>query len=180
MVEEMMSAEFLAAWHSARQLHRGIAKDSVAGTAGSSKVSTYDIMKHAQRTQGEPVSLAVERAIRTEPEAAFRYRRILAGFALAYAPLASAASDGSMKSRRVGPYTFEIVTGDGSPILLIRLADGAKPPNKIELHRSDESLRVPLSRPVNGAIFLSLDPAHAEGRQLAALIADPVTEIFVL
>jgi hypothetical protein len=179
-VEEMMSAEFLAAWHSARQLHREIAKGSVANPVGSQDVSTYDILKHARRMQGEPVSFAVERAIRSDPSAASRYRKILAGFALAHAPLASAASDGRMKNRRVGPYTFEIIAGDGSPILLIRLSDGAKPPGKIELHRLDESLRISLSKPVNGAIFLSLDPTHAEGRQLAALIADPITEIFVL
>ena len=59
---------------------------------------------HATREPGRPVDLAVERAIRGDPETARRYRTMLAAQALAHAPLALAASDGSQSSRRVGPF----------------------------------------------------------------------------
>jgi hypothetical protein len=172
--EELMSAEFLASWHGARQLQRA------AGAAPIPAVSVHDLWRHAQRKPGEPVSFAVERAIRGDAAVAARYRTILTGSALAHAPLARAASDGIVTQRRVGPYAFEIVGGGEASILLIRLEDGARPPSAMELRKDGESLRVALDAPVNNAIFLSLDPAHAEGRQMAVLIGDPMTEIFVL
>jgi hypothetical protein len=177
---EMMSPEFLAALHGARQLHRQVAEKTAAPQMQARRVTTHDIWKHARRLPGEPVSLAVERAIRTDAAAAARYRKILTGFALAHTQLARAASDGAITSRRVGLYTFEMVKGDGPPLLLIRLGDGAGAPAAVELRRGEESLRISLGEPINGAVFLSLDPTNEEGRQLAALVADPTTEIFVL
>jgi hypothetical protein len=177
---ELMNAEFLASWHGARHLQRQIAAGVTRVEAAASSTSVHDLWRHAHRQPGAPVSLAVERAIRSDAAAAARYRTILSGSALAYEPLARAASDGKMTSRRVGPYTFEIVGGGDESILLIRLEDGARSPGAIELRNGEASLRVALDEPVNSAIFLSLDPAHAEGRQLAALIGDPMTEIFVL
>jgi sarcosine oxidase gamma subunit len=171
----MMEPEFLAAWHSARRLQRDIAASAERPAA----LSTRDLWKHARRQPGEPVSFAAERAIRSDAGAAARYRRMLSSFAAAHAPMAIAASDGQMTARRVGPYTFEIVSGDGPPILLIRIEEGAKPPSMVELRGAETTLRISLGEPMNGAILLSLDPANMEARQLAALVADPATEIFL-
>jgi hypothetical protein len=178
--ENLMNAEFLASWHGARQLQRQIAASATVADAAVPAVSVHDLWRHANRHPGDPVSLVVERAIRSDASAAARYRTILTGAALAYEPLARAASDGKVTSRRVGPYTLEIVDGGDAPILLIRLEAGARSPGAMELRNGDQSLRVALDEPVNKTIFLSLDPVHVEGRQLTALIGDPSTEIFVL
>ncbi len=171
-----MTAQFLAEIHGARQLRRQIMPLGSRHDAPN----THDLWQHANRRPGDAVSFSIERAIRSDAQVAARYRKILSSMAITHAPVAIAASDGPLSTRRVGDFTFSVALGDGTPLLIISVPEGARIPQSLEISGADLTLRLALNAPVNGAIFLSLDPAYEEGRQLAALVADAHSEIFIL
>jgi hypothetical protein len=171
---DMLTPELLAATHRARRLRAAVAENP-----RSHAITTAELWKHAQRRPGEPVSFALERAIRADADLAARYRTLLQGFATAHAPMAIAASDGAIAARRVGAYSFERVDDDGAPMLIIRIAEGAAAPEMIELIRGERTLRFAPGEPVAGAIMLALDTGADDGKLLAELLADPATEIYV-
>jgi hypothetical protein len=171
---ELLTPELLAAVHAARQL-----RSAVAARVAAQGATTAELWQHARRRPGEPVSLALERAIRTDENLAARYRIMLQGFATAHAPMAIAASDGTMRQRRVGPYSFERIEDGGSPMLVIRMDAAAPAPEMVELSLGERSLRFAPGEAVNGVIMLALDPEIADSRLLAELLGDPATEIFV-
>lgn len=165
-------ARFLAELHAARAL--------AGAKAPSVRPSHAALWAHATRAPGGPVDLALERAIRGDPDTARRYRTMLAAQALAHAPLAAAASDGSLLRRRVGAFELEILEGEaGAPPLLI-LRGEPPMPRILEVWLGAETVRLDLGEPVEGAILLALDPAVPEAERLGRLLRDPACAVFLL
>lgn len=163
-----MSADLLAELHAARVLARDV-------EAPVRSIADRDLWRHARRRPGEPVSLAVARALR-EPEAARRYRTVLSALALGHSPVALAASDGTV-ARRVGAFTLELLR-EGAPLLVIR-SDGETWPKRMELH-GGAMTALDLPEPVDGAVVLALDPDVPDLADAARLLADPDTEVFLV
>lgn len=163
-------ARLLAELHAARAL--------VRAPASAPRIGHAALWAHATRRGGSPVDLAVVRAIRSDPDAARRYRTLLAAQALAHAALAAAASDGALLRRRVGPFELEIL--EGAPPLLILRGAGARPPRTIEAWLGDESARLDLAPPVEDAVVLALDPAVPEAKALDRMLRDPGSAVFLL
>ncbi|MGU3496152.1 hypothetical protein ACLBXM_19090 [Xanthobacteraceae bacterium A53D] len=178
------TARLLAELHIARGLAREMAQPRLDGETAQPRlasISTAQLWAHVRRAPDAPVSLPVERALRTDPEAARRYRTLLASAALAHAPLAIAAATGAVSTRRMGEVTLTIDAGDEDAAPLVILSGfGPRAPGLIELLLGDESLRLALPAPANGAILLSADPAIPEMERLLRLLRDPATEIFLL
>ena len=169
-------ARLLAEIHAARALLR-----TDVPTSTAARPSHAALWAHATRVAGQPVDLAVVRALRTDPEAARRYRLMLGAQALAHAPLAAAASDGTLVRRRVGPFDLEILEGaEGAPPLLILRGQAARMPSLIEAWLDDTGVRLDLAPPVAGAIVLALDPAVPEAILLDRLLRDPASAVFLL
>ena len=168
------AARLLAEIHAARSLTRDRGADAARPSAAA-------LWAHAERAPGRPVDLAVERAIRTDPDVARRYRTLLAGQALAHAPLALAASDGQLTARRVGGFVLEILPADeeAPPLLVLRGGEG-RAPRMIEAMLGDEVVRLELPEPVAGAAMLALDPAVPEAARLARMLRDPACAVFLL
>lgn len=169
------AARLLAEIHAARSLMRTTIRDV------ETRPGNAALWAHAIRAPDRPLDLAVERAIRTNSETARRYRTMLAGQAVAHAPLAVAAADGSLSGRRIGPFDLRIVPADGdAPPLLILRGAGARPPRLIEAMLSDESVRLELPPPIEGAMVLALDPTVPEAAKLGRLLRDPACAVFLL
>lgn len=166
-------AQMLAEIHAARGLMRATAPARPIGHAA--------LWAHAIREPGQPVDLAVVRALRTDPDTARRYRAMLGAQALAHAPLAAAASDGGIARRRVGPFELEILPGeDDTPPLLLLRGVGPKAPRVIEAWLGDATVRLELGAPVEGAILLALDPAVPEAAELGRMLRHPACAVFLL
>ncbi|WP_096483944.1 hypothetical protein [Methylorubrum populi] len=163
-------ARLLAEIHAARALMRA--------PPSAARPSHAALWEHVNRDPGSPVDLAVVRAIRSDPETARRYRTLLGAQAVAHAPLAAAASDGSLTRRRVGPFELEIL--DGTPPLLILRGPDERMPRRIETWLGDEAVRLDLGAPFDGAILLALDPAVAEADRLGQMLRDPACAVFLL
>ncbi|MET7241830.1 hypothetical protein ABZT49_00520 [Methylobacterium sp. EM32] len=170
-------ARLLAEIHAARALMRDSGPPRGAGT-GPSAASLW---AYATRAAGGPVDLAVVRAIRTDPATARRYRALLAGQAIAHAPLAVAASDGAIAVRRVGAFTLEILpeTEDGPPLLVLR-GEEAQALRAIEAMLGDEAVRLDLPPALDDAIVVALDPEVPEAARLGAMLRDPACAVFLL
>ncbi|KMO27191.1 hypothetical protein [Methylobacterium aquaticum] len=170
-------ARLLAEIHAARALMR--ASDLARDT--SRRPGTAELWAHASREPSGPVDLAVVRAIRGDPATARRYRALLAGQAIAHAPLAAAASDGAVASRRVGPFILEILPADDdAPPLLVLRSSAARPPRAIEAMLGDETVRLALPPAIDGAILVALDPGVPEAARLGEMLRDRACAVFLL
>jgi hypothetical protein len=167
-----LDASLLAEIHAARLLGRDAAARPIA-----SRINAQALWAHVRRRPGEPVSFAVERAIRSDPRLASAYRTMLVSMAVAHAPFAMAASDGAISQRRVGACELRIIEAENEAPLLVLQLNGVAAPRMIEISAGDESLRLDLSPPSEDAIVLSLDPEHAEAARLLALLRNPAAEI---
>ena len=167
-------ARLLAEAHAARLLARA----ALTGPK-SAQISVHDVWAHVRRLPGAPVSLALERAIRSDTVLAARYRMMLASLSVAHAPFAIAASDGAITQRRVGVCAFQIIEHVDAPALLVIRLNGGAVPTMLEITLVDDRLRIALPDPAEGAIILSLDPNHAEAVELQRMVQDPASEIFL-
>lgn len=163
-------AHLLAQAQAARDLLRDRPPAAIPGAA--------ELWRHVRRRPGEPVSFAVERAIRADPAVARRYRTMLGAGALAYAPMALAASDGAVAIRRVGPYELTIDEAGTPPLLVIACRD-APAPNLIEVSHADETVRLALPEPVAGSVVIALDPGLPDTALLGRLLAERRSEVFL-
>lgn len=176
-------ARLLAEIHAARALLRTgpPAGAPIARLSGAVPTTHAALWAHATRAPGSPVDLAVVRALRSDPDTARRYRVMLGAQAIAHAPLATAASDGALTRRRVGPFELEILEGaDGAPPLLVLRGEAERMPGLIETWLGDEVVRLDLGDPVAGAILLALDPAVPEAALLDRMLRDPASAVFLL
>jgi hypothetical protein len=170
-----LDASLLAELHAARTLVRGSAAVPAAG-----RISVHALWAHVRRKPGEPVSFAIERALRTDERVSAAYRKMLVSMAVAHAPFAMAASDGAIQQRRVGLCELEIIETAGEAPLLVLKLNGVPTPHLVEISTASETLRLDLPPPAEGAIVLSLDPAHSEAAQLLALLRNPASEITLI
>lgn len=162
----------LAELHAARSL----ALRPVMGKAGT--VTAADLWAELNRTPGTPVSLTLARALRTDPKAANRYRRMLSAIAVASAPVALAASDGATM-RRIGVTTLRLLPAvAGNPPLLVLENISA---GSLELVGADGSaVRVPLPPADEGSVILALGEDFPEAASVIALIEAPETALYLL
>lgn len=168
------AARLLAEIHAARALMRTPAP-------ATARPSTAALWAHALREPGAPVDLAVVRALRGDPDTALRYRTLLAGQAVAHAPQAIAASDGDLAARRVGLFLLEVVPADeDAPPLLVIRGGGDRPVRALEVSLGDDTVRLALPPPAEGAIVIALDPEVPEADRLGQLLRDPATAVFLL
>lgn len=176
------SVRLLAEVHEARRLYRQSGMRD-AGATDRSHATAAELWAHVRRVPGQQISLAVERQIRLDPAVRLRYRAMLTSQALAHAPLAVAASDGAVESRRIGSFTLEFVPAEDGAMALLLIrgpGGGASLPRQIEVTLGSEMLRVDLGKPVAGTVILALDPSVADAMTLARLVADPNAEVFLL
>jgi hypothetical protein len=145
---------------------------------GNAVVTSADLWAELNRAPGAPVSLLIARALREDTRAAARYRRMLGGLALAYAPVALAASDGAAL-RRIGEATLKLLPeADGAPPLLVieNTAAGA-----LELVGADGStLRLALPAADEGTVILALGSDFPDVALLLALFKAPDTALYLL
>jgi hypothetical protein len=164
----------LAEAHAARLVARDAGLAPKTASAG-----VHELWAHVRRQPGAPVSLAIERAIRTDAATGARYRAMLATIAVAHAPFAIAASDGQIARRRVGPCTIEIIEAAEASALLVIHLNGVRQPSMMEIACGAERLRLALPEPIEDAIVLSLDPDDAQAVVLDRLARDKASEIFL-
>lgn len=175
---ELLVPRDLAAAHLARTL----AEDALAEPfEAGAPAGLHDLLAHADRRPGEPVSLRMERALRTDPSAQRRYRRVLAALSLGHSPAALAASVGPSLTREVGPYRLSLHEGEPGAVAVLLIAGPMEPaPRAVEIHEAGEEARVALPDPIGARIAILLDPARPDTGALDRLIRRPAAEIFLV
>lgn len=168
------AARLLAEAHAAR-----LAAREARMASNTASIGVHELWAHVRREPGSTISLAVERAIRTDAATSRRYRTMLETIAAAHAPFAVAASDGQIVTRRVGPCTIEIIEAAEAPALLVIHLNGIHRLSMMEIALGTERLRLALPSPTEGAIVLSLDPANTEAATVDRLARDKASEIFL-
>jgi hypothetical protein len=137
-----------------------------------------DLWADLNRAPGAPVSLSVARALRDDARTALRYRRMLGGLAVAHAPVAMAASDGTAL-RRIGDAVLKLLPGSGNspPLLVIENCTAGA----LELLGADGSaLRLALPRADEGTVILALGADFPDAGAVLALIEAPDTALYLL
>jgi hypothetical protein len=163
----------LAEVHIARQLLRAPAPAAVQW------VTAADLWAEVRRRPGQPASLAVARALRSDAATTARYRQMLSAFAVAWSPVALAASDGEV-DRRIGSARLRLlpVTNGDVPLLVL---EGAPDATSLEMvGQGREILRLALPEPDAGTVILSLGPDFPQAGAALALLRDPGTAIYLL
>lgn len=145
-------------------------------------VARTALWAHARREPGAPVDFAVERALRTDPEAGRLYRRLLSIDAVAYSETAAAAYDNSATHRRIGDFDLDVVEEDDAPpTLIIQMLAGARTaPGTIEVVSIEGVVRLPLPAPVDGHIVMDLPRQDAQRDLLRLMLANPHAGVYLL
>lgn len=165
----------------ARLVLAAMASTEPQETAAAS-ISRADLWAHARRVQGDPVNFAAERAIRTDPEAARLYRRLLSFQAVARSELAAAAYDSSATHRRIGAFELDVIEEDDAPPALVIqcLSDQVPAPTMIEVVSIEGVVRLPLPAPVDKHIVIDLPRQDAERDLLRLMLANPLAGVYLL
>lgn len=144
------------------------------------RISVLRLMRYAARTDSV-ADLEIEAHLRRNVRDRALYTRLLANSSSAWTPVARAASDGQVTSRRIGPHRAELVREGKDSWLVISLGEDHRMPFAIEARGADGAgVRVHLGMPVNGSLSIPLDPAFAELRDLEALFGKPETALFLI
>jgi hypothetical protein len=145
-------------------------------------IGLHELLAHAGRVPGQPVSLGLERAFRTDPAAQRRYHRVLASLSVGHSPAALAASSGPTLTREVGAYRLSLHEdgADTSAALLIAGPMSPRTPRAIEVHLEGEAVRVALPDPIGARIVILLDPTRPDTGALDRLLRRPAAEIFLV
>jgi hypothetical protein len=158
------------------------AQESVEEESAPSSLPMRALLAYVRRDPGAPADFAIERAIRTDPAVARRYRNLLAGMALAFSAVALAAATEPVPSRVLGPWRLRVSEPEGlSPVLVLEPLAPSPAPAAIEaVGPAGGPIRLTLPEPVNQAIQLPLDGEFAELAAFRRLIADPATSIALM
>ncbi len=166
-----------------------VAADLLRATAGGAvhaarkpgSPSMRALLAYARRDHRAPADFAIEKAIRTDPTVARRYRNLLAAMARAHSQVALAAATETVPSRTVGEWRLRVSAPEGlPPVLVLEPQAPAPAPTAIEaVGPAGGPIRLALPEPVNQAIQLPLDSDVAILDAFHRLIADPATEIFL-
>lgn len=156
--------------------------------AADAAVSDADLWTYACRELASPANLAVERALRNDPEARHRYALLAAGRASAVSHHAAAAAEGTVTRRRLGKFVLELNDSGRFKLLTITLPDderaqdagnGRLQPSWLELQGEGLPIRLRLGTAVRSFITLSLDPAIVDDAEALRLVGDPNTTIMI-
>jgi hypothetical protein len=179
--DESGAFALLAEGHAARMLALSLANRFSEPRAPSETPSIVELAKYARRRAAQVSDLSVERYLRRDPDGAARYRRVLAGLAIAHSRVAMAASSPGVE-RRIGDYRLAVIDDDGdeAPLMILGGSSEAAWPTLIEAHRGQESIRVSLPAPIDDKIVIVLDPGIVETDTLARLLRDSRSELFLL
>ena len=161
----------LAELHTSRLL-------SLYATEANARGSAAALWAEINRAPDAPISLAVARAMQTDPAIARRYGRMMEGLSQAFSPVALAASDGAVQ-RRIGDATLRLLPAvEGSlPLLVIENTDA----RRLELLGADGvALRLELPPADAGNVVLALGPDLPRLDDILALLAAPDTALYLL
>ena len=155
---------------------------SEAPEAAASGISRADLWAHVRRVPGDPVNFAAERAIRTDPEAARMYRRLLGFQSVARSEMAAAAYDSSATHRRIGSFELDVIEEDDAPPALVIqcLSDTVPAPTLIEVVSIEGVVRLALPAPVDRYIVIDLPRQDAERDLLRLMLANPLSGVYLL
>lgn len=150
--------------------------------AAATSISRAELWAHVRRVRGEPVNFAAERAIRTDPEIARLYRRLLSFQAVARSELAAAAYDSSATHRRIGSFELDVIEEDDAPPALVIqcLSETDPAPTMIEVVSIEGVVRLPLPAPVDKHIVIDLPRQDAERDLLRLMLANPLAGVYLL
>jgi hypothetical protein len=182
LAEQALAADL---FHAIADGAASAAQDSVEESAQESPLPSLPmraLLAYVRRDHSAPADFAIERAIRTDPAVARRYRNLLAGMALAFSPVALAAATEPVPSRVLGQWRLRVSEPEGlSPVLVLEPLAPSPAPTAIEaVGPSGGPIRLMLPEPVNQAIQLPLDGEFAELAAFRRLIADPATSIALM
>jgi hypothetical protein len=170
--------EQLAARATARELLLAMAAQEAPPAAA---IDRAELWAYANRAPGGPVSVAVERALRGDPEVMRSYRRMLAMMSVGASERAAAAYAGGPFQRKLKGALVQIVEEDGAPpALLITLDPGTATPRFIEVVALEGCVRRALPAAVEGHIVLDLPRADAELDLLRILLANPDVGVYLI
>jgi len=145
------------------------------------EIKAGDLWRYSQRGMRRVVRLDIESAIRRNPRVRQRYCAMLAAHADAASDVAIAASDADHMTRVVGPLKLSIVRDGGDAFLLVSVADpSAAIPESIEFVGASGVARIDLQHMVRGHFQLRLVPTDPALSEIAALMQDPNTQVFLL
>lgn len=155
---------------------------SEAPEVAASGISRADLWAHVRRVPGDPVNFAAERAIRTDPEAARMYRRLLGFQSVARSEMAAAAYDSSATHRRIGSFELDVIEEDDAPPALVIqcLSDTVPAPTLIEVVSIEGVVRLALPAPVDRHIVIDLPRQDAERDLLRLMLANPLSGVYLL
>jgi hypothetical protein len=149
------------------------------------RVRDVDLLRHATRAPGDPVSFAVVAGLRNDETLRRRYATLVGLRATTHSPMAAAAySEGTR--RTVGPHVLRLMTDDDLPPILVisPLEEGAAPPHALEaMGPVDEggfaNVRIALPEAIRGHVTLPLDPNRPDLADLAKLLSRPDSALWL-
>ena len=169
----------LAELHAARLLAEHAVADQKE--VARPRLSPAELWAFVRRLPADPVSLDLIRALRDDLAMGRRYRAMLEAVALAYSPVALAASDGAVR-RRVGEAVLELLPAAAGDVpLLVLTGQPAEAAQALELvGPSSAPLRLDLPTTDGSPVLLALGSDVPEAPEALRLLRDPATAIFLL
>jgi hypothetical protein len=135
------------------------------------------LFAYAAREPGAPVDFALEKLIRSQAAAKLAYSRMMQSQARGYSSVARAASSEGAGIRRVGDHVVRL---SGEDFIVISGPETDDMLTVIELARDDARVRLALPPSVRGHATLPLDLGNEAHVTAAKLLADPLSEIYLL
>lgn len=144
------------------------------------RLSVMRIVAYATRERGQS-DPDVEQEIATNPRVRRLYYGILSDMSEVSSEFARAASQDVITQRDIGPHRMKLIEEASGLFLLIEIA--GRLTSRFEIEARDENgqgVRIPLGKPVNGALMMGLDPRFPELVQLGKLLQSPKTSLWLL
>lgn len=139
------------------------------------------IITHAERGPDSVFDFAAERYIRANSGARMFYYGLLDRIAVANSPVARAASGEKVTERRLGGNVVKLLREDSGLYLVIEVSDPGSSGYEIEARDNQaEGVRVRVGAPIEGIISIRIDPRFPELEDLARLLEDPTSSLWLL
>lgn len=173
--------ELLIHEEGARELDREVAARRAAEAGAKPGVTAYQLWQYAHREPGSPVDFGIERAVRTTPATATRYRRILSAEAKGYSEMAMAASTGRYPVRKVGSYEVRVIEDHDAVYVVVSRSEERLPsPSMMEVEGDAETVRLALPEAVRGHQQMIARPGDKTMESLLALLGETGSRVYLL
>jgi hypothetical protein len=149
----------------------------VEGEVATSRLPHAALFAYATRDPATPVDFTLEKLIRTQADAKLAYSRMLQSQARGFSIVARAASSEGAGTRRVGEHVVRL---SGADFIVISGPETGDMLTLIELARDDARVRLALPPSVRGHTTLPLDLGNTAHVTAAQLLADPLSEVYLL